>query len=148
MQRHRRELLAAGIEVHELKPDAAARAAAGSWLARLGLSSGASLHGKLFVVDGQRLFAGSFNLDPRSAYLNTEMGLLVDSEEMAGAMSAGIVRDLPSATYRLALADDGALRWLETGVDGQTVHTGEPRSGWLRRAGARVLSWLPIEGLL
>jgi len=146
--RHRRELLAAGIEVHELKPDAAARAAAGSWLARLGLSSGASLHGKLFVVDGQRLFAGSFNLDPRSAYLNTEMGLLVDSEEMAGAMSAGIVRDLPSATYRLALADDGALRWLETGVDGQTVHTGEPRSGWLRRAGARVLSWLPIEGLL
>src|SRR4051794_9256347 len=65
--RHRRRLLRMGIELHELKRS-------GQEGQSLFGSSGASLHTKAFVVDGELTFVGSFNLDPRSAYLNTEMG--------------------------------------------------------------------------
>lgn len=148
--RHRRALLAAGIELFELKPGASARAGASArgWMEGFRFSSSASLHGKVFLVDGRRLFVGSFNLDPRSAHLNTEMGLAVDSEALTRALADGIERDLEGATYRLKVSEDGALQWVETGPQGQTVHASEPEAGLLRRAGARVLSWLPIEGLL
>ncbi len=42
---------------------------------------------KTFAVDGERIFVGSFNFDPRSAHLNTGMGLLINSPEMASQMS-------------------------------------------------------------
>jgi putative cardiolipin synthase len=148
--RHRQALLAAGVELFELKPDAAARAATRRpvRMMQLAFSSNASLHGKVFLVDGRRLFAGSFNLDPRSANLNTEMGLLIDSPELTATLASDIERDLPTATYRLVLAADGTLQWLESGAGGPVVHTGEPHAGLLRRMAARVLSWLPIEGML
>jgi hypothetical protein len=66
-----RVLLKAGVQLYELK-------AHGQLDTSLFGSSGASLHTKAFVVDGRRGFVGSFNLDPRSAYLNTEMGVLFD----------------------------------------------------------------------
>ncbi|NLC35350.1 MAG: phospholipase D family protein, partial [Alcaligenaceae bacterium] len=50
-------------------------------------SSGSSLHAKTFAVDGKRLFVGSFNFDPRSINLNTELGFIIESPEMAQALS-------------------------------------------------------------
>ena len=148
--RHRQALLAAGVQVYELKPDAQASASRPKlpWSMRLGPSSAASLHGKTFVVDQRHVFVGSFNLDPRSAYLNAEMGLTVDSEALARTLTEGLDRDLPATTYRLTLAADGALQWIETGAAGEQVHSSEPKASLLRRVGARVLSWLPIEGML
>lgn len=146
--RHRRTLLEAGIELFELKPDADTRRPRLPWNARLAPSSSASLHGKTFVVDRRQVFVGSFNLDPRSAYLNTEMGLAVDSEAMARTVSEGIDRDLPATAYRVTLAADGSLQWLEAGAGGTQVYDAEPKASLLLRVGARVLSWLPIEGLL
>jgi putative cardiolipin synthase len=148
--RHRRALLAAGVELHELKSRSAAPggAEAPPWRTRLGSSSAASLHGKVFLADGQRLFVGSFNLDPRSAHLNTEMGLAILSPELNRALAAGIDRDLLAATYRLGLAADGRLQWEEQTAAGPVVHAAEPGAGLLRRVGAKLLSWLPIEGLL
>ena len=148
--RHRRAMLAAGITLHEVKPDARSQAHHPDlpWSVRLGPSSAASLHGKTFVVDRRHLFVGSFNLDPRSARLNAEIGLTVDSEALARALIDGIDRDLPATTYRLTLAADGALQWVEAGASGETLHTSEPKAGLLRRLGARLLAWLPIEGLL
>ncbi len=148
--RHRRTLLEAGIELYELKPDAQAskRRPKLPWNARLGASSTASLHGKTFVVDRRQVFVGSFNLDPRSAFLNTEMGLTVDSEEMARSVAEGIDRDLPATAYQVTLKADGSLLWLEAGAEGTRVYDIEPKTGLLLRMGARVLSWLPIEGLL
>jgi putative cardiolipin synthase len=148
--RHRQALLAAGVQVYELKPDAhaSARRPTLPWRLRLGPSSAASLHGKTFVVDQRHVFVGSFNLDPRSAYLNAEMGLTADSEALARTLTEGLDRDLAATTYRLTLAADGALQWIETGASGEQVHVSEPKASLLRRMGARVLSWLPIEGLL
>ena len=148
--RHRRTLLAAGIELHELKAHASSPVgeAAPAWRTRLGFSSTASLHGKVFLADGQRLFIGSFNLDPRSANLNTEMGLVIDSPALSRELAAQVERDLPKGAYRLSLTASGELQWEERGAAGRVVHTREPGAGLLRRVGVQVLSWLPIEALL
>ncbi|MFN7856377.1 MAG: phospholipase D family protein [Acidovorax sp.] len=146
--RHRKALLAAGVQIFELKPDAETRRPRLPSSVRLGASSTASLHGKTFVVDQRRLFVGSFNLDPRSTYLNTEMGLIVDSEAMAQSLAQGIDRELLDTSYRLTLDADGALQWTERDASGERVYASEPKSSLMRRVIARVLSWLPIEGML
>ena len=46
------------------------------------------------VVDGARLFIGSFNLDPRSAELNTEVGVLIDNPILAQALARQIETDM------------------------------------------------------
>ena len=148
--RHRRALLLAGIELYELKPDAAdrSRAARLPWRMRLAGFSAASLHGKTFLVDGRRLFVGSFNLDQRSALLNTEMGLIVDSATITGELAQAIDRDLAAGTWQVVLGSDGRPEWVETGPEGRRMLTGEPGASFARRVGAKLLSWLPIEGLL
>jgi putative cardiolipin synthase len=115
---------------------------------RLAGFSAASLHGKTFLIDGQRLFVGSFNLDQRSALLNTEMGLTVDSATITGELAQALERDLPATAWRVVLGSDGALEWWEQGADGTRTLTGEPGASLARRLGAKVLSWLPLEGLL
>lgn len=74
---YRRPLLAGGVQLYELKARGHVEKAS-----TFG-SSGAGLHTKAFVVDDRRGFVGSFNLDPRSAYLNTEMGALFDDPVLA-----------------------------------------------------------------
>ena len=99
-------------------------------------------------VDGAHVFIGSFNFDPRSAMLNTEIGLSVRSPELAkqlvAFMDAGVA---PAEAYRLEL-DDGALVW-GAEEDGKPVrYTSEPKAGWLRKVVNKLLSFLPIEGHL
>lgn len=147
----RREVLVrAGVRLFELKPDAGASRAtsAASWLTFTG-SSTASLHGKAFAVDGRELFVGSFNLDPRSIRLNTEMGLVISSPTLAAGLRAELDRVLPSHAYEVRLADDGALEWIEQTAEGQEVrHRQDPRARFARRLGVSLLSILPIESLL
>ncbi|MBN1794185.1 MAG: phospholipase D family protein [Candidatus Omnitrophica bacterium] len=52
------------------------------------------IHAKTYVVDGQAVWVGSFNLDPRSANLNTEAGLIIDDEGVAQAIEKNIRRDM------------------------------------------------------
>src|SRR5699024_6099249 len=77
--KYRKPLLKKGVRLYELKPSATVNEKRESVLK----SSGASLHAKTFVVDNNWIFVGSFNMDPRSARLNTEMGLLFESEVFA-----------------------------------------------------------------
>lgn len=113
-------------------------------------SSGASLHAKTFAIDGKRIFVGSFNLDPRSAALNTESGLVIDSPAMAGHITAAFADQLPKRSYVLQLDANGQVQWQDpSSADGsmQLLHH-EPRTSLWKRALVRVLSWLPIEWLL
>ena len=112
-----------------------------------GASSGASLHAKTFAVDGQRIFVGSFNFDPRSAHLNTELGLLIDSPALAGQLSAVFDKDVPEGAYEVRLTDDG-LEWVEQTPGGEKRHDTEPETGIMRRALVKFLSWLPIDWML
>jgi putative cardiolipin synthase len=137
--KYREELLRAGVRLYELKPTATQTSERGG----IGGSSDASLHAKTFAVDRSRIFVGSFNFDPRSARLNTEMGVVVESATLAAQLSEALDRDLPRDAYEVRLVED-KLQW----IDGNVRHTSEPGAGWLRRIWIGFLSILPIEWLL
>jgi len=137
--RHRRRLLRAGIELHELKRG-------GQQGQSLFGSGGASLHTKAFVVDGELIFVGSFNLDPRSAHLNTEMGTFARHPELGNGLRNEYARLTdPARSWAVSLRS-GRLTWSDRveGGKGRMLHR-EPDTTPFRRILARVLGWLPIE---
>ena len=153
--RYRRRLLRAGVRLWEMKGDAARHPAKRSGvLAGLPRSSRSSLHAKTFTIDGERLFVGSFNFDPRSMHLNTELGFLMDSPALAHRLQQVFNDPLRRRAYEVRLGPGGALQWLEDGQDGadgqdaMRVHTHDPETSLLRRA--QVVFWglMPIEWLL
>lgn len=141
--KHRRDLLKGGTRVFELKRQAATTTPKDK-IGPFG-SSGASLHAKTFAVDGARIFIGSFNFDPRSATLNTEMGLLIDSTAMAGQMHDAFDRQLDGMAWEVVL-EDGDLLW--RGAESGTETRQEPGSSLLKNAAITVVGWLPVEWLL
>jgi len=140
--RRRKDLLRAGVELFEIKPSAAPILQRGQ---EVGKHSTAGLHAKTFAVDRRKVFVGSFNFDPRSAKLNTEMGLVIDSVPLAEALASRLDRAVPELAWRVTLDADGWLVWHD-GLGG-TLRD-EPETSWLRRLKDRVFSWLPIEWLL
>jgi putative cardiolipin synthase len=103
-------LLGLGVTLHELRPDAAFRSTLVDTAPGRGEFVG--LHVKAMVVDRERVFVGSMNLDPRSEVFNSEMGVVVDSAPLALALAAGMERDMaPSNSWRVELGKDGAPRW-------------------------------------
>jgi putative cardiolipin synthase len=150
-RRYRKDLLAAGVQLYEVKPVASGNDAARR--KQLFGSSKASLHAKTFVIDSQRVFIGSMNFDPRSVYLNTEIGVLCDSEALAGQIIDYVEPQLDKIAWRLELRTDatGNLRivWIDTTPDGTAVELGtEPDASFLRRAGVWLMGLLPIESQL
>jgi putative cardiolipin synthase len=111
-------------------------------------SSAASLHAKTFAVDGERIFIGSFNLDPRSAALNTELGFVIESPRLANALGEAFLQAIPKAAYEVRKAPGGALVWIDRSSGTDRILTTEPDSGMLQRALVRMMSWLPIEWML
>ena len=143
--KHRHALLSAGVELFEIKREFAEPSVRGRGFAG---SSSTSLHAKTFSIDRQRLFVGSFNFDPRSARLNTEIGLVIESPTLARSLSEALERAIPTRAYRVRLTDSGRLQWIEQ-VDGREVaHDTEPGTTIGRRALVTALSWLPIDWLL
>jgi putative cardiolipin synthase len=142
---YRKPLLEGGIALHEVRPDPDEQIM--SKRGRRG-STRSSLHAKAILFDRRWIYVGSFNLDPRSLELNTEMGLLSDCPELARSRAQEFIRDLDRLTYRVALDADGNLAW--HAVDGQdeTVHTSEPEVGFWRQLGVRLMGLLPIEDQL
>jgi len=134
--RYRKPLLQRGVELYELRPQ----------LASSDTATKRTLHSKVATVDRETMFVGSFNLDPRSLYLNTEMGMAVKSDELAGSMARSIHDSLPDIAYELQLSERGRLQWLLQAAGGQEVITTEPQTTWWRRFKTKLLSFLPIEG--
>jgi putative cardiolipin synthase len=115
----------------------------------IGSSSDAGLHAKTFAADRQRIFVGSFNLDPRSARLNTEMGVVLDSATLASRLSTLFDREIPRRQYEVRLAADGSsIEWVEPTPSGEVIHRSSPETGLLRRAWIRLLSIFPIDWML
>jgi putative cardiolipin synthase len=139
--KRREALLRAGVELLELKPEGMPVRSKESDIG----SSKAGLHAKTYAVDRREIFVGSFNFDPRSARLNTELGVVFESAVLATRLATVIDGAYPAAAYRLALGDDGQIRWF--GADGQVFDT-DPGTSWWDRMVVRIGSWLPIEWLL
>ncbi len=91
-QRDRKELLKTGVKVYEFRPDAAVRLKimTGALQKKLNYTPIFGLHAKSMVVDGKITVIGTFNLDPRSANLNTECVTVIHSEEIASGVLQGM----------------------------------------------------------
>jgi putative cardiolipin synthase len=141
----RKDLLAAGVSLYELRgaerPEPSKAAGALS-------SSANALHAKTFEVDEERIFVGSFNLDQRSVALNTELGLIIESKNLAQRLATVMRDQVPGLAYEVKLDSNGNLYWLER-RDGKVIrHDSEPGASLWRRTSVRVLSWMPIDWLL
>lgn len=143
--KRRRQLLSSGVTIYELMRGSEHRTRGDR---KFTGSSGSSLHAKTFSVDRTRVFVGSFNLDPRSAELNTEIGFVMECPELADDIAGRLANRFPERSYRVRLRDDGKLEWVELRDEEEIVHTREPRTPWWRRTLVSLLALLPIEWLL
>ena len=139
----RRRLLENGMELYELRPDTDAFRS--GWSLRSGQSR-AALHTKAMVFDRKAVFIGSFNLDPRSAVINTEAGLYIESPELAERLTDYMATGVePANSYRVVLDPNGGIVW-ETVRDGEIVsYRDEPETRFRRRFVANLVKLLPID---
>ena len=123
----RKAILDTGIELYELRPDAAIKAQTDTPPI---VSGFIGLHSKASVVDRTSVYIGSFNLDPRARDFNTEMGVLIDSSELAEEL-AQLAEELmqPKNSWQVKLNDEGKLTW----QSGEEIRTRQPaRNFWQR----------------
>ena len=150
---YRRRLLEDGVDLCEMRPSPGqpdVRATRVGYDAPLSFS----LHGKVFVFDRKRVFVGSMNFDRRSLRINTEMGLLIDSPELAQQVARHFdALSRPANCYVPFLGPpdlfgNPTLEW-RTEEDGKMiVLTHEPKDDFMSRLNLDVLSLLPIDDLL
>jgi putative cardiolipin synthase len=139
--KYRKPLLEAGVELYELRPypgpvDQQIISA----------KSKAALHTKAIVFDRKDVFIGSFNLDPRSASINTEVGIYVNSPELARQvldyMDEGVA---PENAFRVVLDDNDDLRWIIEKDGVKLDYDTDPNTSWYQRWLAALIRTLPVE---
>jgi putative cardiolipin synthase len=146
--RYRKPLLRAGIELYELNKKTAKSSRQAVRQGKIGTSE-TSLHAKTFIVDRKKVFIGSLNLDARSVIQNTEIGIVIDSTDIADLMSDEIDDNIDRAAFKLALDvdDEGNEHTTWTGlIDGeQKTLTTEPYTSFWKRFVTSFLRLMPIE---
>jgi len=144
--RKREAMLRAGVTIYELSPSLVRKT---QEFGQFGQSMG-RLHAKLATIDRRWLYIGSMNLDGRSALYNTEIGLIIDSEEIVTDVRRLRVHDDIRSAYRVRLREDGkGVEWVETDANGrETVHLDEPDGSWTLRLKNWFLAPFVMEELL
>jgi putative cardiolipin synthase len=144
----RRDLLRAGVALWELKPTATTESL--KVKGRFGSGKVAGLHAKTYAVDRARIFVGSFNFDQRSARLNTEMGLVIDSAALSGQLGDLFDTTVRELAYEVRLGPDGeSLIWIERTASGEERrYDYDPETDGWKRLQVQFMSILPIEWLL
>jgi putative cardiolipin synthase len=135
---YRADLLRAGVQLYEVRASAGAARANTERSLAIG-SSSASLHTKAMVFDRRSLYIGSMNLDPRSAWWNTELGVHIDSPELAEqGWALAAVGMQPAQSYKLELdgadagASGGRMVWVTEEGGRRKTYTSEPAGVWRR----------------
>ena len=138
-RRWRRDVLAAGVELYELRADAEAIEL---YVTPPATADRLGLHTKAVVVDGRRAFVGSPNVDPRSMVLNTEIGLIAEGRAFASRVAALVERDIaPENAWRVTMDEEGWLTW----SSGDEVLRRQPAQGFIQRAIEFLLNLLPLK---
>ena len=118
-EKWRKPIINAGVELYEMRsdPEIQSEVDVPPVSAKF-----AGLHTKAAVIDGRFVFIGSMNLDPRSAQINTEMGAVIDSVDLAQELRAIMLRDmLGENAWHVSISEGGRLQWAnaEEVVDSQ-----------------------------
>lgn len=148
--KYRKALLRAGVELYEMNKKLTR--AQRKEKKGIGSSSKASLHAKSFILDRKKVFIGSLNLDPRSFYENSEIGVVIESEDAATRMAKEFEQITESGAFRLELvtdADDNEyIHWhgLENGK--WVTYEVDPYTSFWRRMGVGIMRIMPIESQL
>lgn len=143
----RPSLLRAGVKIYELKSTASEEKRENKlWKARS--QSSTSLHAKAFAVDDYQVFIGSYNVDPRSANINTEMGVIINDDELATQLHGALSDDLLNQAYEVKLLENGDLQWHTMEKDKKVIYDSEPRVDVSDHVWLTIMSWLPIDWLL
>jgi len=137
--RYRKPLLEAGVHLWELKPLTESKSEASFFG-----SSGASLHTKALAVDGRALFVGSYNLDPRSAWLNCEQGVLVENDALAQQLERIFQKQTGGENAWRVDLEEGKMSW----SDGEERLEKEPHASWGRRFQAWFARALHLDAQL
>lgn len=151
----RRALLEAGVELYELRTDALDRE---SYMAVKNRHSALGLHAKVSVMDNKRVLIGSFNIDPRSTNINTEVVIMVKSEKLAIKVKQALLRDMnPRNSYQVILEQEknnagqiefGSIRWRGEEEGELVVHKNEPNTNFMKKFGELLFGLLPIDDQL
>ena len=140
----RKPLLEAGVTIYEVRPDAdvsGAELVAGS-------GARATLHTKAFLVDRHKVFIGSFNFDPRSANLNTESGVIIESAVLGAEFGEIFEEGIEAQSWRVYLNEDGKLRWRGVDDGQEVIYRKDPQSTWWQRFVAGLVRVLPVKSQL
>lgn len=117
-ERYRAAMLKIGVSVYEIAPEGTARTRRFGDFGK----SISRLHAKVALIDSDRIFIGSMNLDHRSAAINTELGLIIDSPEMVKEFDELLAAEHIELGYRVRLSPDGqGVQWVGHGEDGRYV---------------------------
>ena len=141
---YREPLLKMGVEIYELRPQPGTENAK---LSALG-SSKASLHAKVLLVDRKTVFIGSFNVDQRSTLENTELGLHIESEALAGQIFEQLRQRGEESRYKLRLSDSGEVQWVTRDDGKEQVLDDEPEASATLKLTLRLLAPFAPEQLL
>jgi putative cardiolipin synthase len=145
-QPYRETLVKNGIDLYELKPANGQRPK--QRLLAMSEPAHAALHTKVYVVDGRDVMIGSFNFDPRSIDLNTEIALVIHSPEIAARITRLFAESSkPENSYHLVIKDQ-KLNWMTTEKGSDTLYTSDPKAGFWRRIQAVLMGFLPVENEL
>ncbi len=145
--RYREDLIAGGVELYEFKSDKSSYqdTASGQWAG----SHSASLHGKFFAFDKQFVFIGSFNLDGRSASLNTECGVYFESPFYAAEIADSFDKYARTKGYQVMLDEAGDMQWVTLDNNGVEISVDtEPDTSFWTRFSTGFLSIVVPEGQL
>ena len=141
----REKLLKAGAELYELRPDTDMER---HWSVLSGKSR-AALHNKFIVFDRKSVFIGSLNFDPRSSTLNTEVGVMIDSIDIAN-QAAKIMDEggAPGSAYQVKLDEDDRLVWTAENDGEEVRYDADPETNIWNRFLFDIIGILPIEDQL
>jgi putative cardiolipin synthase len=140
--KYRKPLLESGVALYELRPEIIRDGPS------LFGSRGASLHTKAFTVDDETGFVGSFNFDPRSASLNTEMGVIFKDPRLVAQMQTiFLAQTAPECSYQVVI-NGRRLVWNDTAAAGARKLRSEPGASFGKRLMATAIGLLPIESQL
>ncbi len=111
--------------------------------------SRSSLHAKMMALDEEQVFIGSFNFDPRSVKFNTEIGVILNSPQLARAVHETMDKNLSKYAYKLVMNAQQQLNWKVRQGNGEVqTLTKEPKMKWWQKFSLKVVSWLPLEDLM